>query len=33
MKKEIIIDGNGSDWFEKATFVLKDSQTNKIPQD
>ena len=25
MKKEIIIDGTKSDWFEKATFILKDN--------
>lgn len=33
MKREIIIDGSASDWFEKATFVLKDSKPNNIPKD
>ena len=33
MKKEIIIDGKGSDWFETATFVLKGSQGQKLPKD
>ncbi len=29
MSKEIIIDGENSDWFEKAVFTLKDNQ--KVP--
>lgn len=33
MKKEIIIDGSASDWFEKATFILKDTHANVIPKD
>lgn len=33
MKKEIIIDGKGSDWFEKATFVLKGNHGEKLPKD
>lgn len=33
MKKEIIIDGKGSDWFEKATFVLKGNDTSNLPKD
>lgn len=28
MKKEIIIDGQQSDWYEKAIFVLKDEVNN-----
>lgn len=31
MKKEIIIDGTASDWFEKATFILKDSPSVQPP--
>lgn len=33
MKKEIIIDGSASDWFEKATFVLKETHVNAMPKD
>ena len=33
MKREIIIDGSASDWFEKATFVLKDSKPDNMPKD
>ena len=33
MKKEIVIDGKGSDWFEKATFILKESDTSHLPKD
>lgn len=28
MKKEIIIDGEQSDWYEKAIFILKDEVKN-----
>lgn len=31
MKKQITIDGQQSDWFEKATFVLKDNKSAAIP--
>ncbi len=31
MKKQITIDGQQSDWFEKAVFVLKESKTTPIP--
>ena len=31
MKKEIVIDGTASDWFEKATFILKDSSPSQLP--
>ena len=30
MPKEIIIDGDNSDWFEKAIFILKDNK--KLPR-
>lgn len=33
MKKEVIIDGKASDWFEKAIFVLKDTHTEELPKD
>ncbi len=33
MKKEIVIDGKASDWFEKATFVLKGNDTSNLPKD
>ncbi len=33
MKKEIVIDGKTSDWFEKATFVLKDNHVENLPKD
>lgn len=33
MKKEITIDGTASDWFEKATFTLKDTKKESIPKD
>lgn len=33
MKKEIVIDGKASDWFEKATFVLKGNDTSHLPKD
>lgn len=33
MKKEIVIDGKASDWFEKATFVLKGNNTSNLPKD
>ncbi|MBE6024409.1 MAG: DUF2721 domain-containing protein [Cellulosilyticum sp.] len=33
MKREIVIDGSASDWFEKATFVLKESHQAEMPQD
>ena len=33
MKKEIIIDGKTSDWFEKATFVLKENSVEDLPKD
>lgn len=33
MKKEIVIDGKASDWFEKATFVLKEGQSSNLPKD
>ena len=33
MKKEIIIDGTASDWFEKATFILKETHANAMPKD
>lgn len=31
MKKEIVIDGTASDWFEKATFILKESSVTPLP--
>lgn len=31
MKKQITIDGQQSDWFEKAIFVLKESKATPIP--
>ena len=33
MKKEIIIDGKASDWFEKATFILKENHVEALPKD
>ena len=33
MKKEIIIDGKTSDWFEKATFILKENHVEALPKD
>lgn len=33
MKKEVTIDGMASDWFEKATFTLKDSGKVAMPKD
>lgn len=33
MRKEIVIDGKASDWFEKATFVLKGNDRNSLPDD
>lgn len=32
MKKNIIIEGHKSDWYEKAIFILKDSKTTQIPK-
>ena len=33
MKKEIVIDGEKSDWYERAIFILKeDIQNNKVPK-
>ena len=31
MKKQITIDGQQSDWFEKAVFVLKENKSTPIP--
>lgn len=31
MKKEITIDGKESDWFERATFILKTNDMEKVP--
>ena len=31
MKKQITIDGEKSDWYEKAIFILKDSKQPHIP--
>ncbi len=31
MKKQITIDGEKSDWYEKAIFILKDSKQPYIP--
>ncbi len=31
MKKQITIDGQQSDWFEKAIFVLKENKPTPIP--
>lgn len=31
MKKQIIIDGESSDWYEKAVFILKDKKETHIP--
>ncbi|PHV71216.1 hypothetical protein CS063_05860 [Sporanaerobium hydrogeniformans] len=31
MKKQITLDGENSDWFEKAIFVLKDKPSYMIP--
>lgn len=33
MKKNIIIEGHKSDWYEKAVFILKDSKNTQIPSD
>lgn len=33
MKKEIMIDGTASDWFEKAIFILKEEDMSKLPND
>lgn len=33
MKKEIIVDGKESDWFEKATFILKEDSNKELPKD
>lgn len=33
MKEEIIIDGKTSDWFEKATFILKENHAEDLPKD
>lgn len=33
MKKEIVIDGKASDWFETATFVLKANNKSNLPKD
>ena len=33
MGKEIIIDGTTSDWFEKATFILKEDHKETLPKD
>ena len=32
LKKEIVIDGSGSDWFEKAVFTLKEEDRSKMPK-
>lgn len=32
MKKQITINGEKSDWFEKATFILKEENEKKIPR-
>lgn len=31
MKKQITIDGEKSDWYEKAIFILKDHQPTSMP--
>lgn len=31
MKKQITIDGDGSDWYEKAIFILKENKKADIP--
>jgi len=31
MKKQITIDGENSDWYEKAVFILKDIEAPPIP--
>lgn len=31
MKKQITIDGENSDWYEKAVFILKDKEEPSIP--
>jgi hypothetical protein len=31
MKKQITIDGENSDWYEKAIFILKDKKEPPIP--
>lgn len=31
MKKQITIDGENSDWYEKAIFILKDKEEHLIP--
>ena len=33
MKKQITIDGEGSDWYEKAIFILRDKKESHIPDD
>lgn len=32
LKKEIVIDGSSSDWFEKAVFTLKEEDRSKVPK-
>ncbi len=31
MKKQITIDGENSDWYEKAIFILKDKEPHYVP--
>lgn len=32
MKKQIILDGEKSDWYEKAIFILKDKEIGPMPE-
>ncbi|MDF2877130.1 MAG: hypothetical protein K0S30_226 [Clostridia bacterium] len=31
MKRQVTIDGDKSDWYEKAVFILKEREINNIP--
>lgn len=31
MKRQVTIDGDKSDWYEKAVFILKEKEINNIP--
>ena len=32
LRKEIVIDGSESDWFEKVVFTLKEEERSKVPK-
>lgn len=31
MRKQIVVEGHKSDWYEQAVFVLKDTNDKKVP--